>query len=310
MSNTFVIIVTYNGTKNDWIKKSLQSLKNSITPVSIIVVDNGSIDNTVNYIKQNYEDVILLESDKNLGFGMANNLGLKKALELGGDYFFLLNQDACIQPNTITELLKYASLNDNYGILSPMHMNGSGTALDFNFSNYVTPLHCRNLYSDFVLKKIEDKVYESKFICAAAWLISKKCLKIVGGFSPTFFHYGEDDNYINRLFYKNFKIGVVPSAYIYHDRENSKKTPIKNEQNNKNQGEMRVKLLFSNPNISMNYTKHLITLIIKLVYNFIFFNKMKSRNLYYQISYLKRNKRLLKENLNRSISSENFVFIN
>src|SRR5690606_5865627 len=57
------------------------------------------------------------------------------------------------------------------------------------------------------------------FVCAAAWLIPRNTLKVVGGFSPTFFHYGEDDNYCQRVLYFNLKIGICPDARIFHDRE-------------------------------------------------------------------------------------------
>ena len=57
---------------------------------------------------------------------------------------------------------------------------------------------------------------------AAHWLITSKCLAIVGGFSPTFSHYGEDNNYLNRTNYWNYKIGIVPSARAIHDRGDNK----------------------------------------------------------------------------------------
>ena len=52
---------------------------------------------------------------------------------------------------------------------------------------------------------------------AAAWLIPKKTLEIVGGFSPLFFLYGEDDNYCQRVKFHNLKIGICPGSYIKHD---------------------------------------------------------------------------------------------
>jgi GT2 family glycosyltransferase len=54
---------------------------------------------------------------------------------------------------------------------------------------------------------------------AAHWLISRKCLLKVGGFSPTFPHYGEDDNMIQRVYFWNFRAGIVPMAKAVHDRE-------------------------------------------------------------------------------------------
>ena len=95
MSKTFVIIVTYNGSK--WIETCLKSIETSNEPLKVIVVDNNSKDNTLNIIRSKFPDTILIDNKKNFGFGKSNNLGIKKALELGGEYFFLLNQDAFIE---------------------------------------------------------------------------------------------------------------------------------------------------------------------------------------------------------------------
>src|SRR5690606_5946888 len=163
--------------------------------------------------------VILLENTDNRGFGGANNQGLKYALKHGGEYFILLNQDAYVKQNTIEELVKQSVKNHDFGIISPIHLNGDGTALDYTFSEYISPSSCKMLYSDFVINKVKDKIYLSNFICAACWLLSRKTLEIVGGFNPVFFHYAEDDNYIHRLHFKSLKIGVYPKAIIFHDRE-------------------------------------------------------------------------------------------
>ena len=61
------------------------------------------------------------------------------------------------------------------------------------------------------------EIYDINFIQAAAWLLPKKTLLDIGGFDPVFFHYGEDDNYCQRVLYHNFKIGVVPNSFIRHD---------------------------------------------------------------------------------------------
>ena len=62
------------------------------------------------------------------------------------------------------------------------------------------------------------------FINAAAWLIHKKVFETVGGFDPIFHHYGEDNNYCQRVNFHNYKIGVVPEAHIFHD-SNKRREP-------------------------------------------------------------------------------------
>lgn len=217
--NVFAIIVTYNGMKNNWIHQCFTSLLSSSTTVEIIAVDNHSSDESVQYIKQHFPSVILIESSENLGFGGANNIGLQKALELGGEFFFLLNQDASVEKNTLEKLINTSLKHQEYAVISPIHLNGDGTKLDKSFAKSVSPYYCDGFYDDYVLNNTKKSIYESPFICAAAWLLTKEALKTIGGFSPAFFHYGEDDNYCHRVQYFKMKMGVVPDTYIYHDRE-------------------------------------------------------------------------------------------
>lgn len=216
MNKVFTIIVTYNGMK--WIEECLQSLLDSTLKTSIIVVDNYSCDNTVSFIKEKYdEDVFLIESKENLGFGKGNNLGLSYALKNGADYVFLLNQDAFIEKDTIEKLVEVANNNTEFGIISPIHLNADGTALEAYFSCFVDRNNSPSFYSDFVLNKKIAEIYETKFVNAAAWLIPKKTLSEVGGFDTMFWHYGEDDNYCQRILFHKYKIGVVPNVFIRHD---------------------------------------------------------------------------------------------
>ena len=217
MYKLFAIVVTYNGMK--WYDKCFGSLKNSSIPIHTIVIDNASTDNTISYIKKNYPDIYLIESNKNLGFGKANNIGIKYALEQGADYVFLLNQDAYIMPDTIEKLHQQMQQNPEYGILSPIHLSGTKKELDYNFSTYISVNRCPDLVSDFIVKKRpEDKIYSVEFVNAALWLISKECLNKIGVFCPLFSHYGEDNNYLQRLTYHNIKFGIYPFAWGVHDR--------------------------------------------------------------------------------------------
>lgn len=303
----FSIIVVFNGMKQDWIKKCFTSLQQSTLTNVIIAVDNGSTDKSVEYIREEFPEVILIEAAVNLGFGKANNIGMEYALNNNADYVFLLNQDAFITSETIGSLVKVHKQNNDYGIISPIHLNGTGTALDFNFSNYIVPSNCKDLYSDFVLGIVEHKVYESDFICAAAWLISRKCLEVVGGFSPTFFHYAEDDNYVHRLHYKGLKIGVHPFSTIYHDRENRKNNPHQDQAKT----EERLMLLkYSNPNKQYNLElekKHLKRILLKSK----LLNQTDTttyvRN---KISLIDQHADQIIKNLNTSKSDRRFAFLN
>src|SRR5687767_5122024 len=87
------IVVTHNGMP--WIVQCLSSLIGSSLKSHIIVVDNASTDNCCQVVR-NFPEVELIELEENVGFGTANNVGLRRALELETDYVLLLNQDAWV----------------------------------------------------------------------------------------------------------------------------------------------------------------------------------------------------------------------
>jgi GT2 family glycosyltransferase len=214
--NVAIIIVTYNGMP--WLDTCLQSCKNH----PVIVIDNCSTDASVLFIETNYPNITLLKQSKNLGFGQANNIGIRYAINRGAEHVFLLNQDAYLLGTVLEDLVNFQNQHPEFGILSPIHITDDRKRLDINFSKFMLKEKTGQFYSDFVLGNKLSDVYDVPFVNAAAWLISKKCLQTIGGFDPLFFHYGEDDNYCQRVLFHGFKIGVLPTSYIIHDRENRK----------------------------------------------------------------------------------------
>lgn len=220
MGKKIIIIVTYNGLP--WLKRCLDSCQDYL----VVVVDNNSTDKTISFIEANYPRVAILRQSKNLGFGAANNIGISYSLKQGADYVFLLNQDAYLKPNTLEILVSMHKKNPAYGILSPVHINGKENLLDRNFSYYMSYDNNPNFYFDAISKQLEP-IYEVPFVNAAAWLLPKSTLLKTGGFDPLFFHYGEDDNYCQRVKYHGGKIGVVPNAFAVHDRIIKNKQTVK-----------------------------------------------------------------------------------
>src|SRR5690606_10604989 len=211
----YTIIVTYNGEK--WVRKCLETVSKSSIRTEIIVVDNDSKDDTLNIIEKKFPEVILLKQTKNLGFGQANNIGIAYALKQNADFVFLLNQDAYLQPDTIEKLIDVSNNNLEFGIISPIHLNGDANKLDKNFFNYLKTND--TLFYDALKGDFSKSIYELPFVNAAAWLLPRKTLETIGGFDPIFYHYAEDDNYCQRVLYHGSKIGVIPNCYVLHDRE-------------------------------------------------------------------------------------------
>lgn len=172
MQKIFAIVATYNGKK--WYDRCLGSLRNSEMPVETVVIDNASSDGTVEYIKTHFPNVHLIESDDNLGFAKANNIGIRYAIDNNADYVFLLNQDAWIERDTLTVLLRTFEENENVGIAAPLQLNGSCSGFDHYFALYTLP-HT-SFASDLYLGK-KQLYYEVQDVNAAAWLLSAICIK-------------------------------------------------------------------------------------------------------------------------------------
>ena len=211
-----VIIVTYNAMQ--WAERCFDSLRKSSHRPDIFVVVNGSTDGTQSFIQAHYPEVMFLQSEKNLGFGKANNIGLQYALDNNYDYVYLLNQDAWVMPDTFEKLIAISRKYPEYGILSPFQMNADLYHIDHNFIVNVLKWESNaDIINDIYNQEIMD-VYPVQGVMAAHWLMPIKTIRKVGGFSPSFPHYGEDDNYIDRVHFLNMKVGVVPSLRVVHDR--------------------------------------------------------------------------------------------
>ncbi|WP_158611102.1 glycosyltransferase family 2 protein [Prevotella sp. OH937_COT-195] len=211
----YAIIVTWNAMRHSWIDRCLHSLQASTVMVTPIVIDNCSTDDTRRHVPSAYPDVVWLPQDINLGFGQANNVGFRYAIEHDADYVLLLNQDAAIQPRTLSLLL---AQSDGKSLMSPLHLNGDGTDLDLNFAKNTVVLS--GSATDYVFRlRNEQGRFETGEICAACWLMPVRMLKEIGGFNPLFFQYGEDNNYYDRMLFHNIKTYLVPAAEMWHDRK-------------------------------------------------------------------------------------------
>lgn len=218
MQKVHIIIVTYNAMK--WVEQCFGSLRISSVQVNCTVVDNGSSDGTQEYISKKFPEVELIRSEKNLGFGKANNIGIEKAYASGAEFFYLMNQDAWLYEDSLENLLAVYHSHPNkheIGILSPMHIDGSERKLDIFLDKYIaTNYEHTRLISDLYFQDLKP-YYELKFINAAHWLLPKSTIETVGGFNPYFFHYGEDAEYANRVTYHGKKTLLVPGSKVVHD---------------------------------------------------------------------------------------------
>jgi GT2 family glycosyltransferase len=223
-NSVYIIIVTYNA--ETWIPFFAPPLEKLPERWRVVVIDNGSTDDGLTILKENYPQFQVIANEANLGFGAANNIGMSLAIQEGADYVFLLNQDARIVPEDIKKLVEVQKRHPECLIVSPIHLDGPGDEMDASFASYCAPAYCPSLYRDALKGELQE-VYHATLGNAAAWLLSRECLCRIGGFNPLFFLYGEDDDYRNRVISHGYRLGVVPAAFAMHDRASREYDPVK-----------------------------------------------------------------------------------
>lgn len=210
--NASIVIVTYNHEK--YIKKCILSIVRSSSPKEIIVVDNNSQDSTVKILAsltKKYPFIRVIRNKKNVGFGTANNIGVRKTK---GEYIIFLNPDTYVTRGWLKKLLEPFKHADRL-VTTPKILTFEGKINTCGLLLHFTGL-------GFVRGWLEDpqKFNEREFlhgVSGACFAIRKEDYIRLGGFDESFFVYMDDVEFSWRLSAKGFRILLVPSSIVYHD---------------------------------------------------------------------------------------------
>jgi GT2 family glycosyltransferase len=213
-----LLVLNYNGKK--YLPLCLDSLLKTHYPrFEIIVIDNCSSDDSVEFVKKNYPSVKIIQNSKNLGYACAIN----SALELvESEYVAFLNNDIVVEPDWLRQLVLYTSVSEvaavNPKILflgNEKIINAAGGSCDI----YGVGWNRGNGEFD---KGQYDMVKEVFYVNGTAMLTRKSVWKEVGAFDERYFLYGEDLDWCWRARLKGYKLLYVPSARIYHQWRGSR----------------------------------------------------------------------------------------
>lgn len=235
MTQISVIIVNYN--VRYFIEQAILSVKNASKGlnVEIIVIDNASVDHSVEMVQEKFPDVTLIASKENLGFGRANNLGIKIAK---GEYILLLNPDTVIQEDTLQKCFNFIENNNDCGAIGVKMIDGKGNFLPE--SKRALPLPKVALYKMSGLSSLfpksktfgkyhlgyldENENHEVEVLSGAFMFFKADLLKKIGGFDEDYFMYGEDIDLSYQVIkqgYKNYYL--ADTSIIHYKGESTKK---------------------------------------------------------------------------------------
>lgn len=214
MLDASIIIVNWNTA--GLLLQCLESIYKSGSQYSleIIVVDNGSRDDSVALLTKIFPSVILIRNDQNFGFARANNQGISMA---GGRYFVLLNSDTIVLPGAIDLLIQTADANPQVGVVGPKLLNMDGTMQKSwsSFPSFLSELMGKNFRVRTPVADCPD-AYEVDWIMGACMLVRSSTVDEVGMLDDAYFFYSEETDWCYRIKKKNWKVWYLASAEIYH----------------------------------------------------------------------------------------------
>lgn len=209
--NVSVVIPNYNGIR--FLNECLKSIKQD-SILEIIVVDNGSSDESVDFILENYPEVTLIENKTNLGFAKAVNQGI---LESKGDYVFLFNNDAILADEYVIGRLVHEieTHNNVFAVSCKMIQWHDKNLVDDAGDEYTILGWTKRVgYGKPVNNYSESR--ETFSACAGAALYDKNMLLKLGLFDEEFFAYMEDVDLSFRARLSGYNIRYCADAKVYH----------------------------------------------------------------------------------------------
>lgn len=185
----------------------------TIRPDIVVVVDNGSGDDSLSVLSAALPDALIVANTDNGGFGSGCNAGIERAIPLGSEYVWLLNNDAIPEEHCLEHLLARSYNDPKVGVVGACIREPKGAVVD-HAGTVMSPLtfHCRYILS-------EAEIIEQRYawITGASMLLSVSALNEIGMFDTGYFMYWEDADLCHRLRRAGFTLAIAQRALVVHE---------------------------------------------------------------------------------------------
>lgn len=237
-----VIIVNYN--VREFLRGAIASVERAFEhggmTGEILVVDNNSTDQSAEMVRVDCPNVRLFALEENLGFGRANNLGMREAK---GDYFLLLNPDTVVAEDTLAIMLEFMRSHPEAGMAGCKLLNSDGSFQAACRRGFPTPWASFTklfglarlfpnwkLFAGYNLTYLPiDKTYEVDALCGAFMVMSRAAYDATRGFDEAYFMYGEDLDLCFRTQRAGLKVYYVHTTSTVHFQGESTRRSAMNE---------------------------------------------------------------------------------
>lgn len=215
LPNVFAVTVNWNRPKETC--ACIDSLLNQNNfHLQIVIVDNGSSDNSVEFIRARYQtdSIHLIESSTNTGFAGGYNAGMRHALECGADFILIINNDAEAEPDMGHRLL--SGMEEKIGVVAPAIFYSDAPRRLWSSGGTISPILLEPKDAHSRKKPLPAVQVRRTFLSGCALLFRRQVLEQVGLFDERFFVYYEDLDLCMRMQQAGIKMALVPGAVVYH----------------------------------------------------------------------------------------------
>lgn len=215
--SVLIVILNWNG-KEDTIE-CLESLNRlDYSGCSVVVVDNGSVDESVDSLRERFPDIVVVENGRNLGYCGGNNVGIRHALRIASDYVLILNNDTVADTDMLKELVKAAEMNNSIGIAGP-------TVRDYFQDNIIQATGSRICWKKGSFVKVKPGTsennkngpFEDADIVSGSCILAKtEAIRKVGLLDEDYFAHWEEIDWCIRFKKAGYRVVWVQSAKVRH----------------------------------------------------------------------------------------------
>ncbi|MFA6096700.1 MAG: glycosyltransferase family 2 protein [Candidatus Paceibacterota bacterium] len=220
----YIVVLNWNGLSDA--RECILSLqKNNYANYEIVVVDNGSTDNSAAILKRAFPYITIIENGINYGFAGGNNIGIEYSLRQGADYILLLNNDTAVESAFLSKLVEAGDSDEAIGLVEskicyydePKKIWFAGGKIDW-LKTKGTHMGINELDNGQY-----DNIREVDYLTGCCLLIKRSVFEKIGKLSEDYFLYYEDTDFCLRARNAGFKCIYVPSSKIYHKVSRSTK---------------------------------------------------------------------------------------
>ncbi len=212
----WIILISYNQIGD--VKRVLGALsRQERAPTGIVLVDNGSVDGSVEWVRDNHPDIELIGTGENLGFAAANNLGAARAVELGAEWLLLLNTDTEPAPEFLGAFRESVEKHPGFGAYQPLIAYGDGETV-WSAGGRLRPVSMlpESLRQGEKLGGGSGELHEIDYVVGCAFLTTAAIWRATGGFWADLFMYYEDSELSLRIKSLGYELACVPGATLIH----------------------------------------------------------------------------------------------